>query len=45
MNIEFSLISSFLLSIKLTPWAPFYLLSINIKAIKMRSIELDLLEH
>ena len=45
MDIEFSLISSFFSKYQVDTWAPFYLLSINIKAIKMRSIELDLLEH
>lgn len=44
MDIEFYLLNTILLRIKMTPWIPFYLLRINIKANKMGSTGLDWLE-
>ena len=41
MDIEFYLLNTTLLSIKMTPWIPLYLLRINITANKMGSAELD----
>lgn len=45
MDIEFYLLNTTLLSIKMTPWIPLYLLRINITANKMGSAELDWFER